>query len=166
MSRDITPREARLYAHMHVAESGCWEWTGATVNGGYGVMGIGRRGEGNVRVHRLAWEIWRGPIPDGMWVLHRCDNPPCFRPDHLFLGSHADNMADMTAKRRHRTQVRPESIARGERHGSAKLSEEEVRAIRALHAEGRTAAAIADQYGLSASTIGAIVRREGWSHVA
>lgn len=76
---------------------GCWEWTGATT-WGYGE--VNRQGISGRRVHRLAWEFAYGPIPDGLMVLHRCDNRSCVRPDHLFLGTAADNMHDMIAKGR------------------------------------------------------------------
>ena len=82
-----------------------------------------RRGE-TAYAHRMAWELEHGPIPGDLWVLHRCDNPPCVRLDHLFLGTHADNMADKVAKGRqargddHYSRRHPERLARGERHGS------------------------------------------------
>ena len=79
---------------------GCWGWIGAT-SSGYGRLGRGGRGEGLVYAHRLSWELRNGPIPEGMCVLHRCDNPPCSNPDHLFLGTKADNNRDMSVKGRH-----------------------------------------------------------------
>jgi hypothetical protein len=83
----------------------CIEWTGARVASGYGHRYIKGTGRANARyeyVHRAAWEEANGPIPDGVFVLHRCDNPACYRLDHLFLGTAADNSADMVAKGRHR----------------------------------------------------------------
>jgi hypothetical protein len=76
----------------------CWEWTGVRNPQGYGVM---RVGESNMQAHRVAWEVANGPIPVGLNALHRCDNPGCVRPDHLWLGTLADNNADMRAKGRH-----------------------------------------------------------------
>jgi hypothetical protein len=74
-----------------------WLWTGATNSHGYGHVVWERRLK---TVSRLAWVAWKGPIPDGLWVLHTCDIPACFRPDHLFLGTQADNMQDMHRKGR------------------------------------------------------------------
>jgi len=79
-------------------DEGCWEWTASTNKLGYGWFGAHRKTH---LAHRVSWELNVGPIPEGSHVLHRCDNPPCIRPGHLFLGTDADNMADMVAKRRH-----------------------------------------------------------------
>lgn len=165
-SIEITGREARLYGHMHVAENGCWEWTGARNRGGYGVIGRGRRSEGTVLVHRLAWETWRGSIPEGISVCHHCDNRPCFNPDHLFLGTYADNNRDMAAKGRHYSRSRPGSVPRGEIHGSAKLTEADVRLIRAAYAAGESFESIAAHLPVSATTVSRIVRGRLWAHVS
>ena len=98
----------RLAAGVAAMPDGCIEWTGAVDRRGYGRLQRGSRGMGVVMTHRLAWELANGPIPEGAWVLHRCDNPPCCQTNptdaypegHLFLGTHADNMADMVAKGR------------------------------------------------------------------
>lgn len=80
----------------------CWIWTGSTSEG-YGQINVGGGDGRHDWAHRVSWEIHHGPIPDGLWVLHRCDNPSCVRPDHLFLGTVADNNRDMIAKGRHRS---------------------------------------------------------------
>src|SRR4249920_2161217 len=100
----------------------CWGWSGYTGGDGYGRITIGHNRQG--KAHRFSYEIHRGPIPDGMQVLHRCDNPPCTRPDHLFLGTARDNVADMDVKGRRK------SVAHlGSDHGMAKLTERAVRTI-------------------------------------
>lgn len=84
----------------------CWEWRGAIAKSGYGHINRGRRGEGVIRCHRLSWELAnQRSIPDGLYVLHKCDNPKCVRPDHLFLGTPTDNMRDMAAKGRWRNHI-------------------------------------------------------------
>lgn len=122
----------------------CWEWQGATYTKGHGAIARGRRSEGMVATHRAAWELTHGPIPEGMVVCHACDNPPCCNPNHLFLGTLAANNADCTAK--------------GRQHRGYKLSDEEVRDIRARYASngpGRpsNAAALADEFGITKSYV-------------
>lgn len=111
------------------------------------------------KAHRVAWDLTYGPIPDGMLVLHRCDNPSCVRPDHLFLGTQTDNMLDRKAKGRgnHR---------RGSRHGRAKLTEAQVLEIRSRYAAGDvTQTQLGDEYGVCHVVIGNIVRRRLWRHI-
>lgn len=91
-----TPAE-RLGKRTSLTVDGCWEYTGTTTTAGYGYMVIAGQ---QTYVHRLAWELDNGPIPDGMVICHRCDYPPCVNPEHLFLGTIADNNRDMWAKGR------------------------------------------------------------------
>lgn len=106
----------------------CWTWTGCCTAHGYGQFHF----EGKTtKAHRVAWIITHGPIPDGLCVLHRCDNPPCVRPDHLFLGTLSDNMQDCVAKGRAYLQ-RPGVHKRGLANPNGKLTDEDVAAIRAL----------------------------------
>lgn len=90
---------------------GCWEWTGYRAPAGYGQLGRGPRNEGLALAHRLSWEFHYGPIPDGLLVCHRCDNPPCVRPDHLFLGTFVDNAQDMVSKGRHRNKYSRDRVS-------------------------------------------------------
>ena len=107
-------------------------------------------------LHRVAWELTRGPIPRGMCVLHRCDNVACVRPSHLFLGTHADNVRDMVSKGRN---------VRGRYQWAAKLTEAKVRKIRKLLSGGFTQARIAKQFGVSEAAISLIKKGVNWGHV-
>lgn len=149
------PPAERLWARVDISDAsdGCWEWTGNRDPNGYGRIGIGQT---PVLVHRLSWELAYGPLPEGACVLHRCDNPPCVRPDHLFLGDRADNMRDAVSKGR---QIQ------GVRVGSAKLTDDEVLFALHEHAQGVTQKAIAAMLGVVPSTIGAILKGRRWKHL-
>lgn len=142
--------------------SGCWEWQGAKARSGYGQFHYWVNGgwKGH-RAHRVMWEITNGPIPTGMVVCHKCDNPPCVRPDHLFLGTHRDNTLDSLAKGRACiSNCKPQ---RGERNGSAKLNDHIVGAIRlAREAHGYTFKVLSDMFGISPSQIANIIHRRSW----
>jgi hypothetical protein len=139
----------------------CWPWTAASRHRfGYGTFHVSAA-EGTVGAHRLAYELERGPIPPGMSVLHRCDNPPCCNPGHLFLGTPADNTADMDAKGRSRRLVPP-----GERNPNARLSAADVREIRrAYQAAPGVRAELARRYGVTPRTIWAVATRRTWRHL-
>jgi len=131
----------------------CREWLGAKNNHGYGVLRWRGR---SVLAHRAAWEDEHGSIPHGLDVLHSCDNPPCISGEHLFLGTHAENMADSVAKGRFVPPPHP----RGERHYRAKLTRSEVLAIRA---DPRSDSAIAAAYGVAPTTVYDIKHRKSWA---
>lgn len=143
--RPITPIAER-FSEKWIPEpnSGCWLWTGAVSRSGYGIVMRGRKSEGQIRAHRASWKIYRGEIPVGMFVCHKCDVRSCVNPDHLWLGQHADNMADRNAKGR---------AARGERGGNAKLTDAQTIAIRN---DQRTQMAIAAAFGISQSRVSQI----------
>lgn len=138
----------------------CWLWLATRDANGYGSFD-------HARAHRVAWALKHGAIPDGLLVCHRCDNPPCVNPDHLFVGTSADNMADMWSKGRGRNGVRthPEACARGERHGSARLTESDVREIRTRCAAGESMVAIAHEKGVARTTVWKVRARRTWKHV-
>lgn len=144
------PVEARFARKVQVTD-GCHLWAGAKNSDGYGSFNVGGVA---CLAHRVAYDLAHGS-PGSAQVLHRCDNPACVNPDHLFLGDHADNMADMARKGRGRTRVGPA-------HHAAKLDPEKVRSIRADPREHRV---IAKDYGVSHMVIGAVKRRETWKHV-
>jgi hypothetical protein len=134
---------------------GCWIWTACIRDFGYGLfsMGYGR----TINAHIASYRIFVGEIPKKKFVLHKCDNPPCVNPDHLFLGTQADNMADKTTKNRQ---------AKGERHGMSKLTSEAVSDIRKRYAEGTIKARLAEEYGISRTHVARVINGSIWSHVS
>lgn len=138
--------ERRFWAQVDRSGDGCWEWQGRrTPTWGYGRFVFGD----DQLAHRVAWIFGKGAIPDGLGVLHHCDNPPCVNYERcLFLGTRAENNADRDAKGR---GVAPRLF--GERNGQAKVTEATVREIRVLHAEGATQARLACDYGLSPAAV-------------
>ncbi len=131
----------------------CWEWIGPTYRG-YGRLW--HRGK-TIRAHRASWVIHHGDIPHGMFVCHRCDNPKCVNPDHLFLGTHRDNIDDKVRKGRCARLDR-----RGEKGGNAKLAVEDVLRIRR---KLRPQKELAVEYGVDPSTISDIQRRKTWTNI-
>lgn len=132
-----------------VTECGCWIWTGHLNGNGYGRISVNGRNE---QTHRVSWSIHRGPIPNGQHVLHHCDVRCCVNPDHLFLGTRADNMQDMIRKGRQR-------LVCGSANRLAKLTEADVSNIRASALGKKKLATI---YGVSTTTIAHIRKRKTW----
>lgn len=145
----------RFWSKVDVrGQEACWPWKGRRDADGYGrVQHAGR----DQQAHRVSWELSCGPIPAGLCVLHKCDVPPCVNPDHLWLGTNAENLADMRVKGR---------AASGSRNGRAKLTEADVRAIRVSLATGCAQRAIATGYGVSRGLIGMIASRDRWRHIS
>lgn len=135
----------------------CWEWQRATNQFGYGTLTVdGRR----IYAHRLAFELYAGmSIPFGMHVCHRCDNPRCINPDHLFLGTRSDNMRDCFAKGR--SSVKPVSLI-GERNPAAKLNGDDVAKIREMLKSGSSQLSVARRFGVSQSQVSNIKRGVQW----
>ncbi|KKL12320.1 hypothetical protein LCGC14_2536940 [marine sediment metagenome] len=152
-----TPKliELRFLAKIREAENGCWLWIGAITRvGGYGHMGVCGK---CIKAHHVSWLLYRGPLPEDpdIWVLHTCDTPSCVNPDHLFLGTHTDNIRDASQKGR----ISRTHQLSGENHGKTKLTMIQVEEIR--DAEGLfLQRELAEQYEVSRATIGGVLRRE------
>lgn len=159
MARTARPLEVRFWEKVKRGP-GCWPWQGTISAGRYGVLG--RVGGGNIYAHRLSYELTNGPIPDGLQVMHTCDNPPCVNPAHLMVGSQRDNVADMCAKGRGRYRAH-----RGEQNGRAVLNATAAREIRDYHATGDwTIADLARLYSVGETTIRSIVQGRRWRVVS
>lgn len=134
-----------------ITESGCWIWMSCSTRG-YGVTAVNKR---PIRAHRWAWKLFVGEIPDGLFVCHRCDVPTCCNPAHLFLGTALDNNRDSWSKGRRK----PLAI-----HRQAKLSEQQVREIRAAPRE-ESNVALGKKYGVHDSSISCIRSGKFWRHL-
>jgi len=137
----------------------CWEWTASTSNCGYGNIYC----DGTMSLaHRVAWEINIGVIPEGACVCHTCDNPSCVNPNHLFLGTHVDNMRDMSNKGR----ANRKPINQGEDQHKSKLTKGMVKMIRKYYkAGGCTQAWLALVYGVTQGNVASVINYKTWKHV-
>ncbi len=156
------PIEVRYWKKVVQGNPGeCWGWSGSASTAGYGKLSCGRKNEGEIHIHRFSWIIHFGDIPDGLFVLHKCDNPICSNPDHLFLGTAKDNSDDMSSKQRNVT---------GEDHHNAKLTDDDVRMIRKLYipkvrGTRRGMRSLAKMFKVDKDTIRAIIAGETWKNV-
>jgi hypothetical protein len=157
MAAKVEPLSKRILDRVEYdTNAGCWLWAGAMVHQtGYGTIGHGGRSHG---AHRASYETFKGPIPAGLLVCHRCDNPSCVNPDHLFLGTVRDNAQDMIAKGR-----KPRMA--GSSAPGALLHEDQIPIIRHLIAEGRGNREIGDQFGVTPDVINAIRAGRSWKCV-
>lgn len=164
----------------------CWSWIGSTVSSGRAGRGVFHFRGRQMMASRVSFAIANGDIPT-LWVLHKCDNPNCVNPRHLFLGTHRDNVDDMVSKGRqgkgdrHWAHMHPEWRARGDRHGSkthpfalprgeshkhAKLNESDILEIRQRSATGERGRSLAKAFRTSTGNISRIINRIDWAHVA
>jgi hypothetical protein len=143
--------QRRFWAKVKTAGGDdCWLWQAAKVFGGYGRIRAGSSESGLLRAHRVAYEFVNGPIPAGLFVLHRCDNPACVNPAHLFLGTKDDNSKDMIRKRR-------------QRNGTTKLTQDQVEEIRQRYALGEKVVRLGKAFGVSHGEISYIIHRKRWN---
>jgi len=148
--------EQRIRARSTEDACGCWNWNSARPDGRANVFFFGGK---YVSAYRASYRIFVGDIPDGMQVLHKCDNPLCVNPEHLFIGNQADNMADM------RKKGRRASFA-GSAHGMAKLDESLARQIISEYVPRKvTLKQLATKFGVSVATIHRVVLGKGWAHI-
>lgn len=146
--------EERFWEKIKKAGSSeCWEWVAYKDIGGYGIIAVNKITQ---KAHRVSWILHYGEIPDGMFVLHKCDNPACVNPDHLFLGTQQENIQDMVNKKRH---------SRHESHRSAKLTRQDVKDIIELRRQKISMRKIADMYNITNCTVHSICQGIAWREV-
>jgi len=162
------PFAPRFWAKVEKTD-GCWLWRGGISQDGYGATTVDAQKQ---RAHRVAYALTHGPIPEGLLVCHTCDNRLCVNPDHLFLGTPAENSRDMVAKGRQAragdngSYTHPESRLRGEQNTAHKLTADAVREIRRLHAQrALNGKELAARFGVSGTRVSQIVRRLSWQHL-
>ena len=151
-SNGLSLEDKLRFSGWDVNDNGCWLWNG-TLSHGYGLVSVDG---GQLLTHRAAYETWVGPIPEGMYVCHECDTPRCMNPDHLFVGTNQDNLADMRSKRRH---------SYGERRYNARLTEAKVLEARRLRREGVPVLTLAARFGVSKRQIYKVTNGEQWKHL-
>jgi hypothetical protein len=154
-AREITDRQRRNFFAKVDITPGCWIWKGAIDTGGYGCLSLFKIVS---TAHRTSWRIHFGDIPDGSHVLHRCDVRACVNPDHLFIGTNADNMADRNRKGR-------QAHLHGEADGMAKLTDQAVLSIRMRVACGAVQKDLAEEFNVTPTAIRHVVHRNTWRHI-
>lgn len=147
----------RVHEQSVVQNNGCYEFYGSTDECGYGRIQLGSGDKNLVRIHRQAWIEKNGPLADGLCVCHKCDNPKCWNIEHLFCGTHEQNMKDRQKKGRYNQ--------RGSTAPSAKLNEEKVKIIKEKLISGQTCYSLGREYDVTGETILAIRHGRTWSHV-
>lgn len=163
MPQDYTTQDVlRFKKHIKVAPSGCHEWQGHIMRNGYGQFNV----NGKVQLtHRVSYEMSNGCIPQGMYVLHRCDNPACCNPEHLFVGTQADNMRDAKLKGRSRSPL-IDNPRIGKLNVNAKMTDELVARARSMYATGGySQPQLARMFGVSKASMNSLLLRKTWAHV-
>lgn len=154
--RIFTDRQSRNFWSKVDKTEGCWNWTGS--RDGRRRYGLFHLNTGMAAAHRVSFEVHRRVLRPGEMVLHRCDNPQCVNPGHLFTGTQVDNMNDMHSKGRGPNQ-------KGVLNGNSKLNEDAVREIRRAHSVGESKRGLGRRFGVTMTTITRIVRRVHWGSV-
>ena len=162
----LDPKERIKNLSIEDKNTGCWNWIG-TKNGNtqiksYGKLTIGSRTNGtrkNVSAHRYSYQIFIGEIDDGLYVCHKCDNPSCVNPEHLFLGTRQDNVNDRESKGRNKPNL-------GEKNPISKLTEVDIISAKRLRAKGETFQSIANRFGVNKTTIIRAVNGTHWKHIS
>lgn len=148
---------ARFFEKVQITP-GCWEWAGAKNSNGYGNF----YWDGKYQAaHRVSFKIHTGDIPKGIFVCHACDNPACVNPSHLFLGTPLDNTTDMISKGRGGPASK-----KGSGHLNAKLTDDDVRQIRRMRAQGMFLKVIGEKFGITEGNVSYIASRKSWPHIA
>lgn len=151
----------RILSKVIVDENGCWNWTGSKNSEGYGNIGVGSRKDGTrktLKAHRASYSVFVGEIPLGRDICHKCDNPSCVNPSHLFPGTEKENVADMDAKGRR-------GFVLSENHPKAKLTENDVMEARTLRKQGFSYYRLAKMYGVYRETMRQAVIGKTWKHM-
>ena len=150
--------KAYIIANCATNSNGCWLWIGSANSYGYGQAWEASPNRKHIHTHRKAYELWKGQVPSGSFVCHSCDNPRCCNPDHLFLGTAADNSADMKHKNRHRF---------GDNHHTRKLSSGQVMEILSVPTPvpPTSVGAMAEKFGVSRACIYQILSGKRWCHL-
>jgi hypothetical protein len=145
---DLLGPISRFMDKVEKRKDGCWVWTASKLQDGYGCFKVGGK---KISAHRYSYQAFKGDIPEGLVVMHSCDNPSCVNPEHLMAGTHKDNSQDAVSKGR---------MASGSRNSSAKLTEDQVAAIKE---SSETVVILANRYGVNQSTISKIRTGKKWN---
>ncbi len=151
--------EQRFWSKVNKTES-CWLWTAGLFSTGYGAFSINGN---NVGAHKYSYELHNSKVAEGLVVRHTCDNPPCVNPNHLLIGTPKDNTRDMIERGRHKFNAN--GGPKGQEHGRAKLTEDDVREIRIFREFGFTYRELGEMYGVHLSMIAYILSKKNWSHI-